>query len=166
MAKRKKEKKLPSDVQLIATNRRASFDYELSDRFEAGLVLVGSEVKSLRNRNASISEAWATTKNGEAFIEGMRIGVLKHAAFGHAKEKRSRKLLLHREEIQRLQKAIERQGMTLVVTQLYFRRGKAKVEIALARGKRAADKRQSIKERDAAREARAAIDRGRKGKLG
>jgi len=150
-------------IQLIASNRRAGFDYELTDRFEAGLVLIGSEVKSLRHRNVHIAEAWATVRNGEAFVEGMRIGALQHAAFGH-KEDRVRKLLLHRKEIDRIGEAIERKGLTVVVTRMYFRGGHAKVELALAKGKSRSDKREAIKSRDAEREARAAMaDARRKG---
>lgn len=148
-------------IQLIATNRRAAFDYELTEKFEAGLVLIGSEVKSLRHRSVNIAEAWAAIRNGEAFVEGMRIGVLLHAAFGH-KEDRNRKLLLHRREIVQLQEAIDRKGLTVVVTRLYFRDGHAKVELALAKGRSKGDKREAIKSRDAKREAQAAIDAARR----
>jgi len=148
-------------IQVVATNRRAGFDYELTERFEAGLVLIGSEVKSLRLRNVNISEAWAQVRGGEAFVEGMRIGVLAHAAFGH-KEDRARKLLLHRKQIEQLMDAIDRKGLTVVVTRLYFRDGKAKVELALARGRSKGDKREAIKSRDADREARAAIASARR----
>jgi SsrA-binding protein len=159
MARRKQKDTLEPGMKLIATNRRASFDFELGDRYEAGLVLLGSEVKSLRNRAAGIAEAWATVRNGEAFIEGMRISVLDHAAYGHTNERRTRKLLLNRREIEVLRNAIERGGLTVVATRLYFRDGKAKVELAIARGKKQTDKRQAIKDRDADREARAAMRR-------
>src|SRR5512135_1403763 len=106
------------DVQNIAVNRKAGFEYELGTRYEAGLVLIGSEVKSLRNGSANISEAWAIIRNGEAWVEGMRIGVLKHAAFGHG-ETRPRKLLLHQREIEQLQAEIERRGMTIIITRIY-----------------------------------------------
>ncbi|HPB95287.1 MAG TPA: SsrA-binding protein SmpB [Polyangiaceae bacterium] len=153
MAKPSKKENLEPGMTLIATNRRASFDYELGERFEAGLVLLGSEVKSLRSRAVGISEAWASIVQGEAYIEGMRISILDHAAYGHTQERRSRKLLLHRKEILALEKAIDRGGMTVVATRLYFRNGKAKIELAIARGKRKTDKREAIKDRDAAREA-------------
>ncbi len=159
MARRKQKETLEPGVKLIATNRRASFDYELGERFEAGLVLLGSEVKSLRNRAAGIGEAWATVRGTEAFVEGMRISILDHAAYGHTHERRSRKLLLHRREIDALRNAIERGGMTVVATRLYFRDGKAKVELAIGRGRKKVDKRQAIKDRDAEREARAAMSR-------
>jgi SsrA-binding protein len=149
------------DVQNIAVNRKAGFEYELGERYEAGLVLVGSEVKSLRNGSANISESWAVIRNGEAFVEGMRIGVLKHAAFGHG-ETRPRKLLLHEREIQQLQAEIDRRGMTIIVTRIYFRKGRAKLELAVARGRRDHDKREAIKDREAQREARSAMDRARR----
>jgi SsrA-binding protein len=151
------------DVKNIAVNRRASFDYELGTRYEAGLVLTGSEVKSLRNAAANISEAWAIIRNGEAFVEGMRIPVLKHAAFVHT-ETRVRKLLLHQREIATLQNEIERKGLTVIITRIYFRAGLVKLELAVARGKRAHDKREAIKGREAEREARAAMDRVRRGR--
>jgi SsrA-binding protein len=159
----KKATPLDPDVKNIAVNRRAGFDYELGKRFEAGLVLTGSEVKSLRNAAANISEAWAIIRGDEAFVEGMRIPVLKHAAFVHA-ETRARKLLLHLREIQELQTEIERKGLTVVITRIYFRKGLVKVELAVARGRRAQDKRQAIKGREAEREARAAMDRARRGR--
>ena len=152
------------DVKNIAVNRKAGFEYELGARYEAGLVLTGSEVKSLRNGSANVSEAWAVIRNGEAFVEGMRIGVLKHAAFVHA-ETRPRKLLLHQREIQQLQAEIDRRGMTVVVTRIYFRLGRAKLELAVARGRRAHDKREAIKDREAQREARSAMDRARRGRV-
>ncbi len=148
-------------IVVVATNRRAAFDYELTERFEAGLVLIGSEVKSLRLRNVNIAEAWATIRNHEAFVEGMRIGVLQHAAFGH-KEDRVRKLLLHSKQIAQLDEAIDRKGLTVVITRLYFRDGHAKVELALARGRSKGDKREAIKSKDAAREAQAAISAARR----
>ncbi len=159
MARRKQKDSLEPGVTLIATNRKASFDFELGERYEAGLVLIGSEVKSLRNRAAGITEAWASIHNGEAFIEGMRISVLDHAAYGHLNERRSRKLLLHRKEIDVLRNAIDRGGMTVVATRLYFRNGKAKIELAIARGRKKADKREAIKDRDAERDARAELRR-------
>lgn len=159
----KKAVPLDPDVKNIAVNRRAGFDYEIGKRFEAGLVLTGSEVKSLRNAAANISEAWAIIRGDEAFVEGMRIPVLKHAAFVHA-ETRVRKLLLHLREIQELQTEIDRKGMTVVITRIYFRKGLVKVELAVARGRRDQDKRQAIKGREAEREARSAMDRARRGR--
>lgn len=156
------EKKTNGD-KVIARNRRASFDYELGDKFEAGLVLVGTEVKMLRTATADLTDTWCSIERGEAFLNGMNIPVLEGAAFGHAKDKRARKMLLHAKEIETIGHAIQREGMTAVATQLYFKNGRVKVEIALARGKKRHDKREAIKERDADREARVAIARGRKG---
>jgi SsrA-binding protein len=147
--------------RLIAKNRRARFDYELIDTFEAGVVLIGSEVRALREGSADLSDAWVEVHRGEVYIKGMRIPTLKHAAFAH-EEKRVRKLLLHASQIEDIRGALERERMTIVATKLYFKQGKAKVEIATARGKKMHDKRQAIKERDAAKEARQVI-RARKG---
>lgn len=152
-----------SGDKVIARNRRASFDYELGEKMEAGLVLVGTEVKMLRIGKADLTDTWCSVERGEAFLNGMNIPLLEGAAFGHAKDKRARKLLLHAKEIETLGRAIQREGMTAIATQLYFKNGRVKVEIALARGKKHADKRQSIKEKDADREAKVAIARGRRG---
>jgi SsrA-binding protein len=162
VAKRKK-KEAPPPVEafgdkVIARNKRASYDYELSDKFEAGLALVGSEVKMLRRGSADLTDAWVSIRRGEAWLHGVNIPELQGTPWGH-EGKRARKLLLHRHEIEQIKRAIERQGMTIVATRLYFRRGHAKVEIALARGKRQADKRQTMKEREADREAAAAMAR-------
>lgn len=150
---------VPSGDRVISKNRRASFDYELGDRYEAGLVLIGSEVRSLRDHSADLHDAWVDVDTrGEAWVKGLKIPVMNHAAFGHA-EKRSRKLLLHAAEIHKLRTKLEADGMTLVVTQCYFKKGRVKVEIALARGKKNYDKRHTIKERQETREAQAAIRR-------
>ena len=156
------EKKAKGD-SIVARNRRASFDFELGERFEAGLVLIGTEVKMLRQGKAVLTETWCSVERGEAYLNGMSIPLLDHAAYGHTKDKRARKLLLHLKEIETIDRCIQREGMTAVATQLYFKNGRVKVEIALARGKKFEDKRQTIKERDAAFEARAAMARGRKG---
>jgi SsrA-binding protein len=156
------EKKGTGD-RLIAKNRRASFDYELGDKFEAGLVLVGTEVKMLRHGKADLTDTWCAIQRGEAFLNGMNIPLLDGAAFGHAEDKRARKMLLHAKEIETLERAIQRDGMTAVATQIYFKNGHVKVEIALARGRKKGDKRQAIKEQDADREAKVSIARGRKG---
>jgi SsrA-binding protein len=146
---------------LVATNRRAHFDFELGDKYEAGLSLLGSEARSMRVNGADVSTAWVEINHqGEAWVREMRVPVLVHAAFAHT-EKRPRKLLLHREEIDTLKGAIERDGMTLVVTRCYFKEGRAKLEFAVARGKKMHDKRQTLREKDSAREARQAMRRGR-----
>lgn len=167
MAKRKKKEQPPPVEQfgdkLVARNKRASFDYELGERYEAGMVLVGSEVKMLRNASADLTDCFVQIERGEAWLHGLNIPELSGTHYGHP-AKRKRKLLLHRLEIEQLKRSIEREGMTAVATRLYFRGGRAKIEIALARGKRKTDKRETIKRRDADREAQAAMDRARRGK--
>jgi SsrA-binding protein len=146
-----------TDTGVVAKNRRAGFDYELSDRYEAGLQLIGSEARSLRVNGGDVSTAWVQIDHrGEAWVREMRIPLLPHAAFGH-QEKRTRKLLLHRAEIEKLRGTIEREGMTLVVTRVYFKDGRAKLEFAIARGKKQHDKRHSLREKENEREARQAM---------
>lgn len=162
MAKRKK-KEAPPPVEafgdrLISRNKRASFDFELGERYEAGLVLQGSEVKMLRHGTADLTDAWCAIEKGEAWVKGLNIPEMQGTHYGH-EAKRPRKLLLHRHQIAQIQRAIERQGMTVVATRLYFRGGRAKLEIALARGKAKVDKRHALKARVADREAEAAIRR-------
>ncbi len=162
MAKRKKKDALPPveayGDRLISRNKRASFEYELTERYEAGVALVGSEVKMLRLGTADLSDAWCALEKGEVWVKGMNIPELQGTAYGH-EAKRARKLLLHRHQIAQLQRALERQGMTAVVTRLYFRGGRVKLEIALARGKSRVDKRHALKARQADREAEAAMRR-------
>lgn len=154
-----KEKEKPGET-LIVRNRRARFEYELGDTYEAGLALIGSEVKMLRHGSADLGDSWCAVENGEAWLKGVNIPEMPGAAFGH-EAKRPRKLLLHRLEIEQIQRALTRDGMTVAATRLYFKEGRAKVEIALAKGKKVADKREAVKEREAEREARAAMARGR-----
>jgi SsrA-binding protein len=157
------DKKKPGGDRLISKNRRASFNYELGDAYEAGLVLIGSEARSLRENTADLTDAWVDIDGrNEAWVKGMRVPPLKHAAFGH-EERRPRKLLLHREQIDKLRGLVDREGMTLIVTKCYIKSGKAKLEFALARGKKTHDKRQSLRAKEADREAEAAMRRGRKG---
>ena len=159
MARAKPQQQSGEGKHLVARNKRARHNYEIGDRYEAGLVLIGSEARSLRQSGADLTDAWVEIDGrGEAWIKDLRIPVLQHAAFGHS-EQRVRKLLLHAEEIQRLRAGVDRGGMTVIATALYFKRGRAKVEVALARGKRKHDKRQAIRERDAAREAEQAMRR-------
>ncbi|HEX7669340.1 MAG TPA: SsrA-binding protein SmpB [Polyangiaceae bacterium] len=160
MAK-EKEKTKATDTGVVAKNRRATFDFELGTKYEAGVALIGSEARSLRLNGGDVSSAWVDIDHrGEAWVKEMRIPVLNHAAFGHV-EKRARKLLLHRAEIEALRGARDRDGMTLIVTRCYFKEGRAKIEFAVARGKKKYDKRQSLREKDSAREARQEIRRSR-----
>ncbi|MFO0755199.1 MAG: SsrA-binding protein SmpB [Byssovorax sp.] len=142
MAKEKKEKE-KADETLIVRNKRARFEYELGDRYEAGLALIGSEVKMLRSGVADLTDAYCAIERGEAFLLGMNIPVMPGAAFGH-EAKRKRKLLLHAKEIEDIARAVSRDGMTVAVTRLYFKGGRVKAELALARGKKAVDKRESV----------------------
>ena len=142
-------------------NRRASYDYELIDTFEAGIALTGSEVKSLREGGGAITEAFARVRNGEVWLEGLHIPTYQQASYNNHDPLRSRKLLLKRREIEELQKGIERKGLTVVPTRLYFKNGWAKVNIALARGKKNYDKRRS----DAAKDAQRQIDRALKDRM-
>ena len=141
----------------VARNPKATHDYHVLDTWEAGLVLTGTEVKSLRAGKASIKEAWARLKNGEVFLEGMNITPYEQGNRWNHQPVHSRKLLLHRKEIERLIGAVEQQGLALVPLEVYFRRGKAKVKLALGRGKKLHDKREALKRREADREARRAI---------
>ncbi len=147
----------------VARNPKATHDYHILDTIESGIILTGTEVKSLRNGKASIKEAYARVRNGEVFLEGMNITPYEQGNRYNHDPVRSRKLLLHRREIERLIGATERQGLTLIPLELYFKRGHAKVALALARGKKQHDKREDLKRRIAEREtARAVSIRGRR----
>jgi len=133
-------------------NRKARHEYHVEETFEAGLVLKGTEVKSLRDGNASLKEAFAYLKDGEVWLKGMYIKPYKHASYENHDERRERKLLLNKREIADMDKAINKQGYTLAPLKLYFKKGYAKVLIGIAKGKQQHDKRQDIKERDVKRE--------------
>lgn len=151
----------PPGVKIVATNRQARREFEILDTVEAGLVLQGSEVKSLRNAKAQLAEAYGRISEGEAWIHGLHVAQYEHSslAFGHDSD-RPKKLLMHKSEIRRLGSQMDQKGLTLVPLSLYFRDGRAKVEMALARRKRLVDKRQTIAQREADREAQRAISRG------
>lgn len=153
----------PPGVKIIATNRQARRDYDLQDSFEAGLVLQGSEVKSLREAKVTLADAYARIDDGEAWLVGLHIAPWRTAGSltGHEVERR-RKLLLHREEIDRVRARIDQDRLTLVPLALYFKDGRAKLELALGKSRRKADKRQVIAERDAEREAQRAMSRARR----
>lgn len=149
MAKQKKRKTAPGDV---ATNRQASYRYELLDRFEAGMVLTGTEVKSLRAGKAQIKDGYAAISGRELFLHNVHIPPYEPASRDNHEPERTRKLLLHRRELERLVGKTKERGLTLVPTRLYFSGRNAKVEIALARGKDVGDKRQALKEREMRRD--------------
>jgi len=151
-----------SEKRAIATNRRARFDYEVLERVEAGLVLVGPEVKSLRAGKASLGEAYAVIRRGEVWLLNCHISPYDPASRDNPDPRRERKLLLHRKEIRRIDGKLHERGLTMVPLSLYFKDGRAKVELALVRGKRRFDKRESIRERETQRDlARRMRGRGR-----
>ncbi len=156
----KEKKSGASEENVIATNRKARFEYEILEKFEAGISLVGSEVKSLRNRDVSIAEAFARPKEGEVWLLGMNIKTYAQANVRNHEPLRPRKLLLHRREIHRITGKVAERGFTLIPLSLYWKHGIAKVLIAVARGKRQFDKRETIKKREAEREIRR--ERGRR----
>jgi SsrA-binding protein len=149
--------------KVIASNRKARHDYSIVDTYEAGLVLTGTEVKSLRQGKASLVDGFATIRDGEVWLQGVHIPEYTQGTWTNHEPRRQRKLLLHRAEIERLIGRTRESGLTLVPLQLYFRDGKVKVEIALAKGKRSYDKRQDLARRDAQREMARAIGRRAKG---
>jgi SsrA-binding protein len=142
----------PQGEKLIVDNRRARHEYHLSDRVEAGVVLVGTEVKALREGKATLQQAYAEVRDGEAWLLGLHIPEYGQGNRANHDPDRPRKLLLHRREIDRLYGQVRQKGFTLVPTRLYFKDGRVKAEIALARGKEVRDKRRSIAERDARRQ--------------
>jgi SsrA-binding protein len=145
----------------IATNRKARFEYEILDKLEAGIVLIGPEVKSLRAGRANLGDAYALIRRGELFLEKLHISAYEPATRANADPQRSRKLLAHRREIARLEGRVQERGLTLVPLSLYFdEKGRVKVELALARGKHRYDKRETLKRREADRDAQRAM-RGR-----
>jgi len=143
--------------KLIADNRRARHDYHLLDRHEAGLALTGTEVKSLRDGRASLAQAYAEVRDGEAWLIGMEIATYDHGNRANHEPARARKLLLHRREIDRLYGQLREKGLTLVPTRLYFKDSRVKVELALARGKDVRDKRRTLADRDAKRQIERAL---------
>jgi SsrA-binding protein len=147
--------------KVIARNRRAFHDYHIEDTYEAGLVLTGTEVKSLREGRASLADGFAQISDGEAWLHNVHIPEYIQGTWTNHAPRRIRKLLLHRKEIDRLASKTAEQGLTLIPLSLYFKDGNVKVELALARGKRTYDKRQDLARRDAAREMDRALKRRR-----
>lgn len=139
--------------KVVASNRKARHDYLILDTYEAGMVLTGPEVKSLRAGRASLVDGFASIENGEAWLENVHIPEYTQATWNNSPSRRKRKLLLHGEEIHKLTGKLKESGFTLVPLSIYFKDGRAKVEIALARGKKEYDKRQSLKEQQDKREA-------------
>ena len=139
-------------IKIITTNKKAFHDYQILEKLEAGLVLTGSEVKSLRQGRCNIKDGYARIINGEAWLIGLNISSYADASYHDHEPERRRKLLLHKDEIKRLHRKVQEKGFTLIPLRLYFKKGVAKVEIGLATGKREYDKRQDIAKRDQERE--------------
>jgi len=151
-----------SGTRDAAVNRSASHSYFLIEKFEAGVALRGTEVKSIREGKANLKDAYGIIRNGEAFLLNAHIGAYSHGSYNNHDALRTRKLLLHQAEIQKLTGKTQQKGLTLIPTRLYFRNGRVKCELAVARGKQEWDKRETERRREADKEARAAIARSRK----
>ncbi|WP_133754218.1 SsrA-binding protein SmpB [Naumannella halotolerans] len=148
---------------VVAQNKKARHDYAIGDTYEAGLVLQGTEVKSLRDGRASLADAFATVDDGEVWLRSAHIPEYSHGTYTNHTARRTRKLLLNRREIDRIERALQNSGTTLIPLSIYFNDGYAKVEIAVATGKREYDKRQTIAKRDADREAQRALAQRNRG---
>jgi len=147
-----------SQIKIIAVNRKARHDFFIEDEYEAGMVLSGTEVKSLRLGKVNLKDSYARVKDGEIYVYQLHIGPYPFAYYGNHEPLRARKLLLHKQEIKRINAKVNEKGHTLVPLKIYFKAGKVKISLALAKGKRQYDKRESIKRRDEQRE----LDRARK----
>jgi len=147
---------------VLATNRKARHNYEILDTIEAGIALAGTEVKSLRNREMSIEDAFAVEHKGEMFLHNLHIRTYSHGNIHNHEPQRIRKLLLHKKEIRKLSSQISQQGLTLVPLDLHLRRGKIKVQLGLGKGKNVTDKRDSLKKKESDREARRAMAKANK----
>src|SRR5438105_3570720 len=146
-----------SAEKLVVENRRARHDYHLLERVEAGLVLTGTEVKSLRDGRVTLAHAFADIRDGEAWLHGVEIATYDHGNRANHEPTRPRKLLLHRREIDSLYGMVREKGLTIVPTRIYFKDGRAKIELAVARGKEQRDKRRDVVERDARRQMERAV---------
>ena len=148
--------------KIIADNRKASHDYHLIETFEAGVALLGTEVKSIREGKANLKDSYGLLKDGECFLLNAHIGPFSHGNTMNHESLRTRKLLLHKQEVRKLEAATKQKGFTLIPTRLYFRNGRVKCELALAKGKQDWDKRETERRREADKEARAAMARGQR----
>jgi SsrA-binding protein len=146
-----------ANIKIVCQNKKARYDYEIIEVIEAGMVLLGTEVKSLRQGRANLKDSYARIKDGELFLMQCHISPYTHAYYDNHEPDRVRKLLVHKREIKRLQGKTEEKGLTLVPLKIYFKDGKAKIELALARGKRSYDKRETLKRKTEERELERAI---------
>lgn len=143
---------MSENIKIISQNKKARFNYFLSDFLEAGIVLSGTEIKSIRLHNVNLDDAYVLIRNNQAYIINMNIPVYEKGTIFNHEPKRDRKLLLHKYEIRKLDAKVERKGFTLIPTKVYLKNGKAKIEIALGQGKKIFDKRETIKQRENQRE--------------
>ena len=143
---------MSENIKIISQNKKARFNYFLSDFLEAGIVLSGTEIKSIRLHNVNVDDAYVLIRNNQAYIINMNIPVYEKGTIFNHEPKRDRKLLLHKYEIRKLDAKVERKGFTLIPTKVYLKNGKAKIEIALGQGKKLFDKRETIKQRENQRE--------------
>jgi SsrA-binding protein len=143
---------MENGIKIITSNKKAFHDYQILDKIEAGLVLTGSEVKSLRERRCNLKDSYARIRDGQAWLIGMNISQYKNAGYSGHDPERDRKLLLHKEEIRKIHRRVLEKGVTLIPLKIYFKKGIAKVEIGIAAGKREYDKRQTIERRERERE--------------
>lgn len=155
--RRPKTEAVDDAIESIAKNRRARFDYEIIETWEAGIALTGTEVKSLRNGKAQITDAYGILKDGEVWLLNLHIAPYEQGNRFNHEATRTRKLLLHSKEIKKMIGAVERQGLTLIALEIYFKRGRAKVRLGLGRGKKLHDKRADLKEKDDKREMARAV---------
>jgi len=147
-----KNRSSENGIRVVAQNRKARYEYEIVEVLEAGMVLLGTEVKSLREGRANLKDSYAKVKKGEIFLYGLHISPYSHASYDNHEPERVRKLLLHQEEIKRLVGKTQERGFSLIPLKIYFKQGKAKIELALARGKKLYDKRESLKRKEEARD--------------
>ena len=157
MAKPAAKPEAEDKIKTIARNRRARFDYEILETWEAGIALTGTEVKSLRNGKAQITDAYGILKDGEVWLLNLHIAPYEQGNRFNHEATRTRKLLLHAREIKKMIGAVERQGLTLIALEIYFKRGRAKVRLGLGKGKKLHDKRADLKEKDDKREMARAV---------
>jgi SsrA-binding protein len=148
-------------ILLIHENKKARFDYEILETFEAGLMLTGSEVKSLRDKNVQLKDSYVAFRGNEAYLQNAHISVYTASSYNNHEPERLRKLLLNRSELDHISDSLKERGYTCIALKIYFKKGRAKVEIALAKGKKTHDKREAIKKRDADEQLRSTLRRSR-----
>ena len=164
MPDKEKSARTSSGDRPIAENRKAHYDYHLLETFEAGIVLLGTEVKAIREGRVNLRDSFGRIDRGEVYLHNVHISPYTHRGYADHQAVRPRKLLLHKNEIRKLVGKVVERGMTLVPTRMYFKKGRIKVAVSLAKGKKVYDRREKVKRREAERETRAAIKGGRRGK--